>query len=226
FIDESQLSLLEAEMQRNGYLKASQMAGAFSMLRSYDLLWSRLVNEYLMGERREMNDLMAWNADATRMPAKMHSQYLRRLFLNDDLSEGRYPVGGRPVSLGSLSLPTFALGTITDHVAPWRSVHKLHYLSPAQITFVLTSGGHNAGIVNPPVPESRRSYQILTREAGGHYLAPDDWLAAAPTHAGSWWPAWQQWLVAHSSAPVRPPRMGSATHRPLLPAPGSYVLET
>lgn len=100
FIDESQLSLLEASMQQAGYLKATQMAGAFNMLRSYDLLWSRMVNEYLLGERRGMNDLMAWNADATRMPAKMHSEYLRRLFLNDDLSEGRYPVRGRPVSLG------------------------------------------------------------------------------------------------------------------------------
>lgn len=226
FIDESQLSLLEAEMQQNGYLKAGQMAGAFSMLRSYDLLWSRMVNEYLMGERGEMNDLMAWNADATRMPAKMHSQYLRRLFLNDDLSEGRYPVGGRPVSLGSLTLPTFVVGSVTDHVAPWRSVHKLHYLCPAEITFVLTTGGHNAGIVNPPVPESRRRYQILRREAGGAYLAPDDWLAAAPSHAGSWWPAWQQWLAAHSGAPARPPRMGSRTHPPLMPAPGRYVLET
>ncbi|HEY1132168.1 MAG TPA: alpha/beta fold hydrolase, partial [Roseateles sp.] len=225
FIDESQVSLLEAQMARTGYLKASQMAGAFQMLRSYDLLWSRLVNEYLLGERGSTNDLMAWNADATRMPARMHSQYLRRLFLNDDLSEGRYPVDGRPVSLGSMTLPTFMVGTTTDHVAPWRSVHKLHYLSPAEITFVLTSGGHNAGIVNPPTPDSRRRYQLLTRPAGGPYLAPDEWLAAAPTHAGSWWPAWQQWLAARSGAPVKPPRMGHPRYPLLAPAPGSYVLE-
>jgi polyhydroxyalkanoate synthase len=225
FIDESQLSLLEASMQQAGYLKATQMAGAFNMLRSYDLLWSRMVNEYLLGERRGMNDLMAWNADATRMPAKMHSEYLRRLFLNDDLSEGRYPVRGRPVSLGGLRLPTFMVGTVTDHVAPWRSVYKLHYLSPAEITFVLTTGGHNAGVVNPPDPESRRSYQMLTREADGPYVPPDEWLAAAPSHPGSWWPAWQQWLAAHSGAPVHPPRMGSRRHPPLGPAPGTYVLE-
>ena len=225
FIDESQVSMLEAQMAKTGYLKASQMAGAFQMLRSYDLLWSRLVNDYLLGERSGFNDLMAWNADATRMPATMHSQYLRRLFLNDDLSEGRYPVGGRPVSLGSLTLPTFMVGTATDHVAPWRSVHKLHFLSPAEITFVLTSGGHNAGIVNPPVPTSKRHYQGLTREAGGTYLAPDDWLAAAPTVQGSWWPAWQQWLAAHSGEPVKPPRLGSSAYPAIADAPGSYVLE-
>ncbi len=221
FIDESQLNLLEAQMQQTGYLTAQQMAGAFNMLRSYDLLWSRKVNEDLLGERAPMNDLMAWNADATRMPATMHSQYLRRLFLHDDLSEGRYPVGGKPVSLGSLKLPTFMVGTLTDHVAPWRSVHKLHYLSPAEISFALTSGGHNAGIVNPPAPDSHRSYQLLTRPAGGAYLGPDDWLATAPRHAGSWWPAWQQWLAARSGARVKPPRMGAA----LADAPGSYVLE-
>lgn len=221
FIDESQLSLLEAQMQQTGYLTAQQMAGAFSMLRSYDLLWSRMVNEYLLGVRAPMNDLMAWNADATRMPARMHSEYLRHLFLDDDLSEGRFPVDGRPVSLGSLRLPTFMVGTLTDHVAPWRSVHKLHFLSPAEITFALTTGGHNAGIVNPPVPDSRRSHRLLTRPAGEHGLAPDEWLAQAPEHAGSWWPAWQQWLAAHSGARVKPPRMGEA----LADAPGQYVKE-
>ena len=225
FIDESQVTLLEAQMQEKGYLRAEQMAGAFQMLRSYDLLWSRLVHDYLLGDRSGFNDLMAWNADATRMPATMHSQYLRRLFLNDDLSEGRYPVGGRPVSLGSLTLPTFMVGTLTDHVAPWRSVHKLHFLSPAEITFVLTSGGHNAGIVNPPVPTSRRHYQWLTREAGGSYLAPDEWQAAAATVQGSWWPAWQQWLAAQSGARVKPPRLGSSAYPASADAPGSYVLE-
>jgi len=225
FISESQVSLLEAQMAETGYLKGSQMAGAFQMLRSYDLLWSRLVHDYLQGEREPMNELMAWNADATRMPAKMHSQYLRRLFLNDDLSEGRYPVAGRPVSLGDITLPMFMVGTTTDHVAPWRSVHKLHYLSPAEITFVLTSGGHNAGIVNPPTESSRRHYQLLQREAGGNYLAPDDWLAAAPTTPGSWWPAWQTWLAERSGPPIKAPRTGSAAFPSVGPAPGTYVLE-
>ena len=223
FIDESQLSLLEAQMNQTGFLKASQMAGAFQMLRSYDLLWSRMVNEYLLGERTPVIDLMAWNADATRMPAKMHSQYLRRLFLNNDLSDGRYPVQGRPVSLSDLTVPTFMVGTVTDHVAPWRSVFKLHQLSPAEITFVLTSGGHNAGIVNPP-GHPHRHYQLLARAAGGHPLAPDAWLAAAPETQGSWWPAWQAWLQAHSGTKVPPPRTGTRAYPAIADAPGSYVL--
>ena len=224
FISESQLSLLEAQMAETGYLKAGQMAGAFQMLRSYDLLWSRLVNEYLLGERAPMNDLMAWNADATRMPAKMHSQYLRRLFLNNDLSGGRYPVGGKPVSLGDLTLPIFMVGTLTDHVAPWRSVHKLHHLTTAEITFALTNGGHNAGIVNPP-GNPRRHYQLHTRPAGGNYLAPDDWLAAATAAQGSWWPAWHDWLQARSGAPTAPPHMGARGYKAGADAPGCFVLE-
>ena len=224
FVDESQLSLLEAQMAQTGYLKASQMAGAFQMLRSYDMLWSRLVNEYLLGERAPMNDLMAWNADATRMPALMHSQYLRRLFLNDDLSEGRYPVDGKPVSLSNLTLPMFMVGTLTDHVAPWRSVFKLHQMSPAEITFALTSGGHNGGIVNPPGNERRR-YQLLTRPAGGSYVAPEEWLETAPRTQGSWWPAWLEWLKARSGTPAKPPRMGAGAYKPVGDAPGTYVLE-
>ena len=224
FIDESQLNLLEAQMAETGYLKASQMAGAFQMLRSYDMLWSRLVNEYLLGERAPMNDLMAWNADATRMPARMHSKYLRRLFLNDDLSEGRYPVDGKPVSLSNLTLPMFMVGTLTDHVAPWRSVFKLHQMSPAEITFALTSGGHNGGIVNPPGNERRR-YQLLTRPAGGSYVAPEEWLETAPRTQGSWWPAWLEWLKARSGTPAKPPRMGAGAYKPVGDAPGTYVLE-
>lgn len=226
FIDEAQVSLLEAQMEQTGYLRASQMAGAFQMLRSYDLLWSRLVGEYLLGDRAPMNDLMAWNADATRMPARMHSQYLRHLFLNDDLSEGRYPVNGKPVALNDIDLPIFVVGTLTDHVAPWRSVYKLHHLTEAELTFVLTSGGHNAGIVSPPV-NSHRRFQMQTRHAGETSAAPDDWLASAPATDGSWWPAWQAWLVAHASgsAVVKPPKMGVPGSPPLADAPGTYVLE-
>ncbi|MCE4372388.1 alpha/beta fold hydrolase, partial [Xanthomonas hortorum pv. hederae] len=224
FIDESQVALLEAQMAQTGYLRGDQMAGAFQMLRSYDLLWSRLVNDYLLGERRPMNDLMAWNADTTRMPARMHAQYLRRLYLDDDLSEGRYPVKGRPVSLGGVTLPVFNVGTVTDHVAPWRSVYKLHYLTPAEITFVLTSGGHNAGIVSEP-GHPRRQYQIRTRAAGGEYLAPDDWAEAAPRQQGSWWHEWRDWLQARSGKPVRPPGIGAPeqAYAAVADAPGDYV---
>jgi polyhydroxyalkanoate synthase subunit PhaC len=227
FIDESEVALLEAQMTQKGYLAAQQMAGAFQMLRSYDLLWSRMVGEYLMGTRQPMNDLMAWNADATRMPARMHSEYLRRLFLGNDLAEGRFPVAGRPVALSDITLPMFCVGTQTDHVAPWHSVYKLHYLTVADLTFVLTSGGHNAGIVSEP-GHPHRSFQLLRRPAGAAYLGPDAWLEQAPHHEGSWWPAWVQWLDEHSGEPIGPPLMGSthAGHRPLADAPGSYVRES
>ncbi|GIL05392.1 MAG: polymerase [Betaproteobacteria bacterium] len=224
FIDEAQVSLLEAQMAQSGYLTAHQMAGAFQMLRSNDLLWSRLVNHYLLGESDKMTDLMAWNADATRLPARMHSEYLRKLFLHDDLAENRYRVAGRPVPLADVKVPIFLVGTTTDHVAPWRSVYKLHYLTGAEITFVLTSGGHNAGIVNPP-GSSRRRYQVRTGAAGEHRLDPDRWLASAPEHEGSWWPAWRDWLRALSGAPVAPPRMGVPGQQTVDDAPGRYVLE-
>ena len=225
FIDESQLSLLEAQMNETGFLTSKQMAGAFQMLRSYDLLWSRMVNEYLLGDRTPVFDLMAWNADATRMPAKMHSQYLRRLFLNNDLSENRYPVRGAPVQLSALSVPIFMVGTVTDHVAPWRSVYKLHPQCPAEITFALTNGGHNAGVVNPP-GNPRRGYQLLTRPAGGRSLTADEWQATAPQVQGSWWPAWLQWLQEHSSdTMVKPPHMGAKDYPPQGDAPGMYVLQ-
>jgi polyhydroxyalkanoate synthase len=225
FIDESEVSLLEAQMEEVGYLTAGQMAGAFQLLRSYDLLWSRIVGEYLMGERAQMNDLMAWNADATRMPARMHSQYLRQLFLNDALSEGRYRVGGRPVALSDIDTPVFCVATLTDHVAPWHSVHKLHYLTPAEIHFVLTSGGHNAGIVSEP-GRPRRFYQSLTRPAGGNYMPPDDWQTLAPRQDGSWWPEWSAWLKARSGEPVAPPESGASElgYPVVCDAPGSYVL--
>ena len=226
FIGESQVSMLEAEMEQAGYLRADQMAGAFQMLRSYDLLWSRMVQEYLMGERAPMNDLMAWYADATRMPARMHTEYLRHLFLDNELASSRYPVNGKPVSLLNLALATFCVGTVTDHVAPWRSVYKLHALSPAEITFVLTTGGHNAGIVNEP-GASRRRYQIAVREARGGVLSPEEWQATAPLHQGSWWPEWLAWLKARSGDPIKPPAMGATRkgYKPLADAPGQYVHE-
>jgi polyhydroxyalkanoate synthase len=185
-----------------------------------------MVGEYLMGERGTMNDLMAWNADATRMPARMHGQYLRRLFLNDDLSEGRYPVAGQPVSLSDINTPVFCVATTQDHVAPWRSVFKLHYLTPAGITFLLASGGHNAGIVSEP-GRARRHYQVMERPAGGNYVAPDAWLASAPRHEGSWWLQWLAWLQARSAAPVAPPAIGAPdSGYPVLgDAPGEYVCE-
>ncbi len=224
FIDESQLSLLEAQMKQRGYLRADQMAGAFQMLRPYDLLWSRMVQHYLLGERPALNALMAWNADATRMPARMHGDYLRQLFLRNDLAEGRYLVGGRAIALSDLQLPMFVVGTETDHVAPWRSVYKLHHLCPAGIRFVLTSGGHNAGIVSPP-GQGHRHYRVATAAPGQPYVAPQDWFEQTPVTPGSWWPAWSAWLAERGGPRVKPPHLGGRAAPVQAYAPGAYVLE-
>lgn len=226
YISASQLALLEAQMAQTGYLSGEHMTAAFTLLRSYDLLWSRLINEYVLGDRRPMNDLMAWNADTTRLPARMHSQYLRRLFLNNDLSAGRYSVKGHPVSLTKVKTPTFAVGTLTDHVAPWKSVYKLHYLSPAEITFALTNGGHNAGIVSQP-GRARRQYQVQTRPLSADALTPEAWVATAPMQEGSWWPEWLKWLNARSGKAVPPPAMGApeSGYAAIADAPGDYVKE-
>jgi len=220
FIDDSQVSLLEDMMAAQGYLDTRQMAGAFQLLRSNDLIWSKRVREYLLGERAPLNDLMAWNADATRMPYAMHSEYLRRLFLRNDLVAGRYQVDGRPVALADIRAPLFAVGTTHDHVAPWRSVYKVNLFTDADVTFVLTKGGHNAGIVSEP-GHAGRSYQVAARHHDDPYLDADAWRAQARFRGGSWWPQWQGWLAQRSGAPAGPPAMGAA----LADAPGEYVLQ-
>ncbi len=222
FIDESEVTLLEAQMLEKGVMTAGQMSGAFQILRSSDLIWSRMVREYLMGERRPVTPLIAWNADATRMPAKMHSQYLRRLFLNDDLSEGRFMAFGRVISLADMTTPIFCVATEKDHVAPWRSVYKLHYFTQAEITFVLTDGGHNAGIANPP-GQRQRHYRLWCRPSHSGFVDPDQWCKTAPVHDGSWWPAWQRWLVSHSGTPG-PIQNCEGRYPALADAPGTYVL--
>lgn len=213
-------------MWSRGYLDSSQMGGAFQLLRSNDLIWSRVLNTYLMGKREPLNDLMAWNADGTRMPYAMHSGYLRSFFLEDSLAEGQYEVDGRAISLTALRAPMFVVGTERDHVAPWRSVYKIHGLTPSDISFVLTSGGHNAGIVSEPGHPGRH-FRMIERPAQAHSLSPDEWLASAPGHDGSWWLAWGDWLGTHSGEPVSPPPMGAADkgYPPLGDAPGLYVLE-
>jgi polyhydroxyalkanoate synthase len=225
FIDESQVDYLREIMREQGYLTGGQMAGSFQFLHSRDLVWTRRMREYLMGEREQPSDLMAWNADTTRMPARMHNEYLTALYLHNALAGGSYRVGGKPgrvVSLADLRWPMFVVGTTRDHVSPWRSVHKLHLLSEAEITFVLASGGHNAGIVSEP-GHAHRSFQIATRRQHGPWLEPETYERTAARHEGSWWPAWQQWLAAHSSPrkAVRPLPRGAA----LGDAPGAYVLQ-
>ncbi len=223
FINESQLTFLEDLMWDQGYLDSSQMAGAFQMLRSNDLIWSRAVQDYLLGERQPVNDLMAWNADPTRMPFAMHAEYLRSMFLENDLAEGRYRVDQHPIALTDIRVPIFAVGTERDHIAPWQSVYKIHILSDTDVTFLLTAGGHNAGIVSEP-GHPRRHFRMTERGADAPYIDPDRWLAQTPKREGSWWPAWAGWLAQRSSVPTPPPPMGVPGTPPLGDAPGTYVL--
>lgn len=224
FIDDSQLDFLESMMWDQGYLDTRQMSGAFQLLRSNDLIWSRVVREYLMGRRPAMFDLMAWNADTTRMPFRMHSEYLRKLFLENELFEGRYEVDGRPISLSDIRVPIFCVATERDHVAPWRSVYKINLFRKADLTFVLASGGHNAGIVSPP-GRPGHGFRIARQQQGAPYVDPETWMARTPPQAGSWWPSWTAWLEARSSGRTAPPAMGAPEHGypPLLQAPGAYV---
>jgi polyhydroxyalkanoate synthase len=228
FISPAQIDMLEALMRKEGVLDSAKMGGAFTMLRAHDLLWQPAVKSYLKGEREGMIDLMAWNADGTRMPWKMHTEYLVGLYLRNDLAEGRFKVEGEPIKLADIRVPMFIVGTETDHVAPWKSVYKLDRLSGSpEFTFLLTSGGHNAGIISGPVHPKRR-HRVRTRRAGEPQLSADDWFrTTAPLH-GSWWPTWAEWLKSHSSARrVAPPAMGApaAGYPPLGDAPGEYVLQ-
>ena len=226
FLDEHQLGFLEDLMWDQGYLDTRQMAGAFQMLRSNELVWSRLIRDYVLGQREPVSALMAWNSDQTRMPARMHSEYLRGLFLENRLTGGRFAVEGRVIAMRDIAVPIFAQGAERDHIAPWRSVYKVALFTDTDVTFALASGGHNVGIVNPP-DRRRGSFRLLARRRRERYLAPDNWMAVAPRQEGSWWPAWQQWLVANGSGervPAPSPGAPERDYPPLEEAPGRYVL--
>ncbi|HRY25196.1 MAG: polyhydroxyalkanoic acid synthase [Geminicoccaceae bacterium] len=226
FIDESQIAYLEDMMWEQGYLDTEQMAGAFRLLRPNDLVWSRLVRQYLMGEREEMRALMAWNADGTRMPARMHGQYLRALFLDNRLSRGRYAVDGRAIALSDIRVPIFAVGTEKDHIAPWESVYKVRLLTDVPVTFALTNGGHNGGIVSRP-DHPGRYYRLETMAKDAIYQPPEQWLAGSTPRPGSWWLPFQTWLAEGSGKRTAPPSTGAPEKGlpPLDLAPGRYVLE-
>ena len=220
FIDDDQLRTLREEMARTGFLSGRQMAGSFQFLGSRDLIWARNVRRYLLGQDDQPNDLMSWNADVTRLPERMHSEYLQSLYLNNALATGRYRVGDVAVALSDLRAPLFVVGTARDHVAPWKSVYKIHLLTDTETTFVLASGGHNAGIVSEP-GHARRSFQLASRMPGQAYVAPEDYAAAAQAQEGSWWEAWSAWLAQRSGPRVEPTPLPK--DMALDDAPGQYV---
>jgi polyhydroxyalkanoate synthase subunit PhaC len=226
FITPSQLEMLRSIMEQQGVLSSERMGAAFALLRSGDLLWNPAVNSYLRGKRDLMNDLMAWNADGTRMPCRMHSQYLDQLYLQNRLAQGSFTVAGKSVHLEDLTLPMFIVGTETDHVAPWTSVYKTRALTRSDdYTFLLTSGGHNAGIISGPV-NAKRHHRVHHWSDAHATLDVTQYEELATREQGSWWPTWERWLAAHSNATRQaPPAIGNSAAglTPLRDAPGEYV---
>ena len=224
FLNDSQLSIMKELMRRDGYMDGSAFSGAFNALNPNALIWQPFVERYLLGEERKLIDLMAWNTDVTRVPYKTHYTWLKEIFLENALAEDQYRVGGEPIHLSDIRVPMCFVATTTDHVAPWKSVYKIHRLAPnAELTFVLTTGGHNAGIACGP-KHPRRKHQIATRKPGEAYVQPKVWHQETPVKQGSWWPSWDKWLKKRSDTGAEPPSLGRGRkYKALEDAPGSYV---
>ncbi len=219
FIDEEQLSALEEKMQKQGYLEGTEMAATFNMLRANDLIWGFVVNNYLLGNEPFPFDLLYWNADATRMPRKMHSFYLRNMYQNNRLATpGGIAMKNVPIDLGRVNIPTYFLSCREDHITPWRSTYKGTQLLGGNSRFVLAASGHIAGVVNPP---GTNKYNHFTNPQTP--ATPEAWLAGATETPGSWWPDWQAWITAidNTQVPARTPGKGKL--KALEAAPGSYV---
>ena len=218
FIDEEQLSTLEERMQRRGYLEGNEMATTFNMLRANDLIWSFVVNNYLLGKEPFPFDLLYWNSDATRMPPAMHSFYLRNMYQKNLLSQpGGLSMKGVPIDLRKIDIPVYFLSCREDHIAPWTSTYRGALLFGGKVRFVLAASGHIAGVVNPP---EGGKYNHFINDALPD--TADAWLEGATEVAGSWWPDWQHWVTGldNSTVPARIPGEGL---KAIEPAPGSYV---
>ncbi|OYX69252.1 MAG: class I poly(R)-hydroxyalkanoic acid synthase [Rhizobiales bacterium 32-66-11] len=218
FVDEEQLAVIERKMQETGYLEGRKMASAFNMLRSNDLIWPYVVNNYMKGQQPFPFDLLYWNADSTRMPAANHSYYLRNCYLENNIAKGLARIAGVPIDMHKVNIPVYALATREDHIAPPKSAFIGAGLLNGPVRFVLAGSGHIAGVVNPP---AKVKYQHWTGGAvGGAY---EEWLGAAQEHPGSWWPDWMQWFSAmhNEEVPAREP--GGGALQPIEDAPGRYV---
>ena len=219
FIDEEQIKLLEEKMNKRGYLDGSDMATTFNMLRANDLIWSFVVNNYLLGNDPFPFDLLYWNSDSTRMPAAMHSFYLRNMYQDNKLIEpGGIELAETPIDLTSIKVPSYFLSTREDHIAPWRATYRGTQLLSGKNRFVLAASGHIAGVVNPP-DGGKYSHWINTDLPA----EPEAWFAGATEIAGSWWPDWQRWIVAQDKRQVKARVPGDGKLAPIEDAPGSYV---
>ncbi|MET1027925.1 MAG: class I poly(R)-hydroxyalkanoic acid synthase [Dongiaceae bacterium] len=221
FVDEEQLVALEARMSQHGYLEGSAMANTFNMLRANDLIWSFVINNYLLGKEPFPFDLLYWNSDATRMPAAMHSFYLRNMYQQNLLCKpGGLTLKDVPIDLTKIKTPTFILSTKEDHIAPWKSTYAATQLYRGPVKFVLASSGHIAGVINPP---AANKYSHWLSDAKTLPKTPDEWFATAKAQPGSWWPEWQKWVSAYTDGTVPARKPGDGKLKPLEDAPGDYV---
>ena len=219
FIDEDQLRALEDKMNERGYLEGSEMATTFNMLRANDLIWSFVVNNYLLGKDPFPFDLLYWNSDSTRMPAAMHSFYLRNMYQKNALSQpGGVELDGVPIDLGTVKTPTFLLASREDHIAPWHGVYRGTQIYGGPVKFVLAASGHIAGVINPPAANKYAHWTNTKTPAD-----PEAWFAGATEHPGSWWPEWQKWVSRYAGSKVPARKPGDGKLKALEDAPGSYV---
>jgi polyhydroxyalkanoate synthase len=217
FTDETTISRLEQKMNKKGFLAASDMANTFNVLRDNDLVWNYVASSWLMGEKPPAFDILAWNADSTRMPAAMHSFYLRSCYLENQLAEGKMTLAGVRLDVGEVAEETYIVAAVEDHIAPWRSSYATTTLLGGPSRFVLTSAGHIAGIVNPPGPKARHwTNDDLSGDA-------DAWRSGATEHQGSWWEDWAEWIKSRAGKRKKPPGLGNDKYPAIADAPGTYI---
>jgi polyhydroxyalkanoate synthase len=217
FSDAESVARIEKKMAKRGFLESNEMSRTFDFMRANDLIWSYVASSWLMGEDPPAFDILAWNDDGTRMPAAMHSFYLRSCYIENQLARGEMELAGTSLSLDAIKVDAYVLSAKEDHIAPWTSAYKTTHLLPGKVRFTLSSSGHIAGIVNPPSPKSR--YWTNAKNPPG----PKEWLAGAKEHEASWWEDWAAWIQERAGSRGKPPPMGSALHPPVADAPGTYV---
>ncbi|AWN75329.1 class I poly(R)-hydroxyalkanoic acid synthase [Legionella anisa] len=221
FIDEQQIAKLEDEMKSKGYLAGKFMASSFNSLRANDLIWSFFIKNYLRGKNPVPFDILYWNSDSTNMPATMHSQYLRWMYLHNDLVKpGKIHLNHTPIDVSTIDIPTFFLSTEKDHIAPWKTTYLGFQLMNGPKRFVLGGSGHIAGIIN--APDAKKYGYKVNHHVPAH---AEQWLEQATEHPGSWWPEWLKWLKTHSGKLIPAPDLNQLPLKPLMDAPGSYVMK-
>jgi polyhydroxyalkanoate synthase len=224
-VDPATLERLDAKMARTGFLDGGEMSLTFDMLRPNDLIFNYVVSRWLKGHKPPPFDILAWNDDSTRMPRRMHTEYLRSLYRDNELVRGEFTIKGKKLDLRSIHQDVYIIGAINDHIVPWKTSYKAVHDFGGHVRYVLSSGGHIAGIVNPPT--SKGWYEAVEPNEDGttdYPQDPEEWAANSTRHQGSWWQDWATWSTPRSGKKVKPPKMGNRTYKALGDAPGTYVL--